>query len=221
MRLKNIVLTGIVSVLSIFHSSGQIELPEDKVKWKFSVEQDGCEAFVVAKITVIEHWHINATKLPEGSFGFATAFNVKKSPDFQTVGGVIEPKPINVYDELADEHLSYHEGTFTLKRKIKILSDKDFEISGNFHFQTCNDVKCLPDHNVEFKLKVKGCSEAKTTQEDVTIDETKLIDIKNDEAKDKEGNSFVKVNNKWHKVPEGNSTAFYKKYLLIIEKDEE
>lgn len=160
MRVIQFLFATYFIALTSFQSFSQLELPEDKVSWKFSVEQNGCEATIIAKIKVVDHWHINATKLPKGSFGFPTSFDLKKSPSFQLVGGVIEPKPIEKYDELADENLAYHEGTFLLKRKIKILDPKDFEIQGSFVFQTCNEVKCLPDHTVNFKVKVKGCAEA-------------------------------------------------------------
>jgi thiol:disulfide interchange protein DsbD len=145
--------------------SQTIELPEDKVKWSFSVEQEGDEAFIVAKIKIVKDWHINAVKLPKGSFGFPTSLELKKGPQFSIEGGVIEPKPIQVHDELADEDLSYHEGSFQLKRKIKVLTEKDFEISGTFAFQTCDEFKCLPDMSVPFKVKVKGAiasTDAKT-----------------------------------------------------------
>ena len=143
--------------LTVFFTSfAQVELPEDKVKWSFSIEQKDNEATVIAKIKVVEHWHINAVKLPAGSFGIPTTFELKASKDFKSVGGIIEPKPIEKYDELADEQLAFHEGSITLKRKIKVLSEKDFELQGSFGFQTCNDVKCLPDYSVSFKLKVKG-----------------------------------------------------------------
>jgi len=153
------IFRSLLSVLFILITanvlSQTIELPEDKVKWSFSVEQDGDEAFIIAKIKVVDHWHINAVKLPKGSFGFPTSLELKKGPQFSIEGGVIEPKPIQVHDDLADEDLAYHEGSFQLKRKIKILSEKDFEISGTFAFQTCDEVKCLPDMSVPFKLKSK------------------------------------------------------------------
>ena len=143
--------------LTVFFTSfAQVELPEDKVKWSFSIEQKDNEATVIAKIKVVEHWHINAVKLPAGSFGIPTTFELKASKDFKSLGGIIEPKPIEKYDELADEQLAFHEGSIILKRKIKVLSEKDFELQGTFGFQTCNDVKCLPEYSVSFKLKVKG-----------------------------------------------------------------
>jgi len=153
--IQRIIIT--FTFLTVFFTSfAQVELPEDKVKWSFSIEQKDNEVTVVARIKVVEHWHINAVKLPAGSFGIPTTFELKASKEFKSVGGIIEPKPIEMYDELADEQLAYHEGSIVIKRKIKVLSEKDFELQGTFGFQTCNDEKCLPDYSVSFKLKVKG-----------------------------------------------------------------
>jgi len=155
-----IIFRSLFSVLFILLTantfSQTIELAEDKVKWSFSIEQDGDEATIVAQIRIVEHWHINAVKLPKGSFGFPTSLDVKKGPQFSLLGGVIEPKPIQIHDDLADEDLAYHEGSFQLKRKIKVLTAKDFEVRGTFSFQTCDEFKCLPDMSVPFKVKVKG-----------------------------------------------------------------
>ncbi|MFN5416161.1 MAG: protein-disulfide reductase DsbD domain-containing protein [Flavobacteriia bacterium] len=197
----------------------QIELAEDKVSWSFSVEQNGDEAFVIGKIRVVEHWHINAAKLPAGSFSVPTTIVLKKTPNFELVGSLIEPKPIEKYDKYADENLIYHEGTVIFKQKIKIKSEKDFELNGTFSFQTCNDVKCLPNHSANFKVKVKGVK-----AEDIANDQKKLISeftkVTNDEATHKNGSSYVLVNGKWNEVPKGNSVAFYKKYLILTQKDE-
>ncbi len=162
--------------------SQTIELPEDKVKWSFSVEQEGDEAFIVAKIKIVEHWHINAAKLPKGSFGFPTSLELKKSPQFSIEGGVIEPKPIQVHDDLADEDLAYHEGSFQMKRKIKVLSEKDFEISGTFAFQTCDEVKCLPDLSVPFKVKVKGAIASADATSDTTARSGSETTVDSDDA---------------------------------------
>jgi len=167
-----IIFRSLFSVLFILLTantfSQTIELAEDKVKWSFSIEQDGDEATIVAQIRIVEHWHINAVKLPKGSFGFPTSLDVKKGPQFSLLGGVIEPKPIQIHDDLADEDLAYHEGSFQLKRKIKVLTAKDFEVRGTFSFQTCDEFKCLPDMSVPFKLKVKGA----IASADETVDTT-------------------------------------------------
>ncbi len=192
--------------------NAQLELPEDKVSWKFTVEQDGCDAYIVANISIVDHWHIYAAKLPEGTFLLPTELNIEKSTNYKTVGGVIEPKPTFEHDELADEDLYYHSGKIKIKRKIKISSEKDFVLKGTFTFQTCDDSHCLPPHSVDFEVKVKGCG---TTIEEPVTDEVELTEVKGDEATDSEGNTYVKFKEEWVMVPEGNSTAFYKKYLEL------
>lgn len=134
-----------------------LEFPEDKVKATFTIEQNGCEATVVAKVTIVPKWHINAFVLPKGSFLYPTSMVLKKSGDFSLVGSVKEPKPHYMRDELADEDLYFHEGTVTFRQKINVKSTKDFTLQGEFGFQTCNDVKCLPNHTYPFSLKVKAC----------------------------------------------------------------
>jgi hypothetical protein len=117
--------------------------------------------------------------------------------------------------------LSTHEGTIIMKRKIKIDSDKDFTIKGSFDFQTCDEAKCLPPAEYEFSLKVKGCSTDDGAEiEEENIEKT-FSKISGDEAQNKEGINFVKVDNEWHEVPTGNSMAFYKKYLTLVSKDDE
>lgn len=209
-------LTVSSSISTVF---GQVELGKDKVKVTFSIQQNDCEATIVANIVMANEWHINSTVLPEGSFGYATSFRLEKSSSFKTVGGVTEPKPHIYMDEKADEMLSTHEGTIVMKRKIKIVSEKDFTLSGTFDFQTCDEAMCLPPAEYEFNLKIKGC-----VKEEVKVDENieeTFSKMNGDEAQNKEGTQFVKVSNEWHEVPKGNSNAFYKKYLTLVSKGNE
>ncbi len=155
-KLFLILLTLITTVLSSLNLNAQLEFPEDKVSWKFSVEQSGEEATIIATITMVEHWHIYAVHIPEGSFTLPTELNLKPSSDFKLIGKITEPKPIFVHDDLADEDLYFHSNTIVLKQKIRILTPKDFTVKGVFAFQTCDDTHCLPPHEVEFEVKVKG-----------------------------------------------------------------
>jgi thiol:disulfide interchange protein DsbD len=211
--------------LTVFFTSfAQVELPEDKVKWSFSIEQKDNEATVIAKIKVVEHWHINAVKLPAGSFGIPTTFELKASKDFKSVGGIIEPKPIEKYDELADEQLAFHEGSIILKRKIKVLSEKDFELQGTFGFQTCNDVKCLPDYSVSFKLKVKGVVLDAEAKVEAAVNEENISN--QDSVKETEVNQveeeLVEVDGKETKKEAGQSLtlvfllAFFSGFAALI-----
>jgi len=145
--------------------NAQLIFPKDIVKAEIHVDQNGTDATVIAKVNVAKDWHINATKLPPGTFGIATELNLEPSKNFKRVGSVIEPKPIEKYDELAGEQLAYHEGNFTIKQKITILSSSDFTLKGSFYFQPCDSVKCLKDDSYEFALKIKGVQQADTSKQ--------------------------------------------------------
>ena len=172
MKSAFLLLLSLITITISNWGFGQIEYPDDKAKWKFSIEQGkDCEATVIAEVTIANHWHINALVLPQGTFGIATQFKVNKSKDYQLVGGVIEPNPIKKHDDVADEDLAYHEGKIRLKQKIKILSTKDFEIKGTFMFQPCDADHCLVPYEGNFTVKSKGCEGAEGASIEV-IDET-------------------------------------------------
>jgi thiol:disulfide interchange protein DsbD len=213
MKNKVMMLLGALFMVST-NSWAQLEYPEDKVSWKFTVEQNGDEAFVVGTISMVEHWHIYAANLPDGAFSIPTEIQLKSNSNFKVVGGVIEPKPIFKHDELADEDLYYHSNTVKMKRKIKVLSEEDFTLEGNFTFQTCDDDHCLPPHTAAFKVKVKGVAAKEEASTDL------FENAKGDEVTDESGQVYVKVNNEWHAVPEGNSVGFYKKYVALRGNDE-
>lgn len=189
-RLIGQIVSLLVLVSVAFTSvKGQIEFPEDKVSWEFSIEQNGCEAIIIGKITCVEHWHIYAANLPEGSFLLATEIVPDDSPNYDIIGKVIEPKPEFYHDEAADEDIYQHSGTVYLKRKIKIKSEKDFTLKGRFSFQTCDESHCLPPFDTNFELKVKGCGKKEETVEtntdegsteenmaDVLVTDTGLVD---------------------------------------------
>ena len=211
---KSLFAFALFLIVSVFHTSilnAQLEFPEDKVNWTFTVEQNGDEATIVGTITMIEHWHIYAVHIPEGSFTIPTDVVLNKSANFKKVGKVIEPKPHFEHDDLADEDLYYHSNTIKLKQKIKILGDRDFIIKGVFSFQTCDDTHCLPPFETEFEVSLKGV-------EKENLEIAKKLDfssIDGDETEDKDGTTYVKVNEEWYKVPAGNSKTFYKKYLSL------
>lgn len=212
-------IVGLVFILTAGSSFSQMEFPEDLVKVKFSVEQNESEAFIVADVTVAPKWHINASILPKGSFGLPTKFDLQSKKEFKLIGGIIEPKPIEEYDEIAGENLAYHKGKFKIKQKIAVLSATDFEISGSFNFQTCDDVKCLPDHTYDFKVKVKGAvsdNEAGSLNEIDTAanitTEGNADEANSEDAQDNSSVNEVKIDN----ADEGSITKKYSNWMIFI-----
>ena len=129
---------------------------EDVVKVKFSIEQKENEAFVVAKITIIPGWHINSFKLPKNSYAIQTDIKLNPQGNF-AIKELIEPKPNQYIDEDLGDMQSHHKGSLVMKRKILINSVTDFNLTGVFSFQVCDEAgKCLMPHEYPISLKVKG-----------------------------------------------------------------
>ena len=136
------------------------ENPRDKVKYRLSLEQDGCEAYVVANIQIMEGWHINGANLPMDCYSLPTEITLTQDTLlFTDSDSIIEPKYDEIYDKVAKEMLYLHDSTITMKKKVTLLTDSSFILNGTFTFQTCDDVHCLPPFSDEFTLKISGCSQ--------------------------------------------------------------
>lgn len=158
------------SLLFVFFISfigySQMIMPEDIVDWKFSVKQNGCEATIIADLNIKDGWSINAIHLDKESFGFASIFEIDKSPNYTLVGKPTETKPTNEFSPAIGEVLDFHVGKkIQFKQKIKVSSEKDFVLSFNFGYQPCDSVQCLFPFEDTFTVKVKGCKETVATQE--------------------------------------------------------
>lgn len=136
----------------------KIEYPEDHVHWSFSTESLGHnEILVIATVHIQKDWEINALKIPNGSFGIATTFRLKQSPNYRIIGSPSEPSPILYHDKESDEDLRYHIGTVQFKQKIKLISQKPFILNGDYGYQTCKiGSKCLPPFEENFSIAIHG-----------------------------------------------------------------
>ena len=136
------------------------EDPRDKVKYSLSLEQTGCEAYVIANIEIIDGWHINGANLPIDCYSLPTEIIlVQDTLLFMDSDFIIEPEYEEIYDKVAKEMLYLHDSAITMKKKITLLTDSNFVLKGTFTFQTCDDVHCLPPFSDEFTLKISGCSQ--------------------------------------------------------------
>lgn len=167
--MNKIFQLALLAIFSITSGSllSQIELPEDKVKSAIRLVQNDCNLEVIVDVDIVEGWHINSHVLPEGSFSIPTNITIEKSSNYNFRGGIIEPEPILEFDDMADEMMSYHHHKFTLKKKITSKARKDYVLKGVFSFQTCNEVKCLPEYEQSFELKVKACGPVMELRDDV------------------------------------------------------
>ncbi len=148
---------------------------QEPVKWSYSVEKNGeKEATLVIKAKIDNHWHLYSQFVGEGG-PLPTTFKFNPSANYKTVGKVTEsPKPITIQDQVFEMEVKYFETEVAFRQKIKVLSDKDFKVSGVLEFMVCNDKQCLPPEEVEFSFDIKG---AKNENNVVSIsEEIKTLD---------------------------------------------
>ncbi len=154
-----VFLLGMLSL----KANAQIEYADEKVKWKFRVEQKGCEGTIIADVQCETHWHFSAITLPKGSFGLPTSISVEKNKDIQLIGKFTEPKPITKHDDEADEDIAYHEGKLQFKQKFKTLSSKPIKIKINYEFQPCDETHCLAPFQGKAVCTIEGCEIVETS----------------------------------------------------------
>ena len=145
--------------MSVLTYSQEIEFPEDKVKFEISLEQEDCDAFIIASINVVEGWYINAAHLPQESFSVPTLIDIDSSNNYTIEDSIYEPDPHILFDSILKRKKCIYMMESLLLNATKIHSNENFTLKGKFSYQTCDDTHCLPPYDKDFEINVKGCSE--------------------------------------------------------------
>ncbi len=133
------------------------EFPEEIVKWNFSVTRiDKNYAIINAQVSIKDRWHINAMNLPKGTFGIPTQFTLFPSSDYVLEGKPIEPKPIFMHDQAADEDLAFHINKVNFQQKVKLSTSRPITFSGTFSYQCCDETHCLTPFSGTFSIGIDG-----------------------------------------------------------------
>ena len=130
--------------------SAQIDNP---VHWSFSTEKiSDTETNLKLTASIDAGWHIYSLNDP-GEGLIPTSFKFNSSKDYSLIGKTIEPKPESAFDKNLKMQISWHSGKVVFTQKIK-LNTPATTISGVLEFVVCNDFKCLPPEEVEFKIPI-------------------------------------------------------------------
>ncbi len=140
------------------------------VKWSFSTRQiNQSEVQLIFKATIDDNWHLYSQDIkPDGPV--PTSFNFEKSANYQLVGKVKEPKPIEEFDPNFDMVLKYFAKEAVFTQNVKVLSAKNFKIKGYLEFMCCDDKQCLPPSEVDFEFSIKGNPSAVATDNSLSTE---------------------------------------------------
>lgn len=148
-RMKAILFQfGILLLMLSMNSAIAQEL--SPVKWQFEYNSDSSQLVFTAEIE--EGWHLYASELEsdEGPLPTEFIFNELKGVE---LGELIEEKGKTDYDPNFDMTIKFFEKRVDFKFPVK-SSDKNAEVSGIVSYMVCDDEKCLPPVDVDFKVEI-------------------------------------------------------------------
>jgi thiol:disulfide interchange protein DsbD len=154
----------ILSIAFILISINAFSQVLDPVKWSFSVNKiSETEAELIFKAKIDDKWHLYSQFLDEGG-PIPTSFNIKDDKNFKKVGKTSEtPKPESVYDEMFAMNVKYFSKKATFTQKIKLTTNKAFNISGTIDYMVCDDGRCIP-LDKEFQFEIPASEQSSTTE---------------------------------------------------------
>lgn len=155
-------MRNLFGILFLFISiTAQAQFPDpnaniyDPVKWSFSSEKiNDKESNLVITAKIEKGWHVYSQFIKEGG-PIPTSFKFAPSADYKLTGRVSEsPKALSAYDKNFDMQIAWHKDQVVFKQRVS-LNVPETTISGTLEFMVCNDERCLPPSEVEFKIPVR------------------------------------------------------------------
>src|SRR6201993_4455915 len=127
---------------------------------KFKIESkkvSATEYDIIFNATIEKDWHIYSIN-QTGDGPNPTRIELNKSADYEIVGKLKESKAIEEMDKVFDMQVAYFKTKATFTQRIKAKTDKTFEVTGKYEFQTCTDVMCTFPPAKKFSLNIEQAS---------------------------------------------------------------
>lgn len=144
----------------------------EPVTWSFSsnkINEKEYELLFTAKIDL--HWHLYSQDIPMTPP--ATTFTFKQNSDYELVGNVSEESVvIEEFDPNFEMTLKYFANEAVFRQKVKFTGEGAV-VTGFVEFMSCDDTKCLPPAEVDFKFTLGNPSQRGEQGSEVVKKETK------------------------------------------------
>lgn len=150
----------LLSVVIYSNASAQIV---DPVKWETSLKKvSDCEYELLFNAKIDGTWHMYGQKSYGDDGPIPTSFNFKKNSSYELKGKTTESALIKKFEPVFNTELQFFEHEASFFQKVKLKSNKAFEINGTIEFMLCNEVQCLAPTTIEFNFKLpegSACNE--------------------------------------------------------------
>ncbi|HOS16997.1 MAG TPA: cytochrome c biogenesis protein CcdA [Bacteroidales bacterium] len=159
---KTVLWVGLLTVCFL-GVSAQISQP---VKWSYTTKhiKDNVVEIQI-KATVEKDWHLYSQFNTEG-ITQQTVFTYEPSASYQLTGKTSEPPYKEFTDEFGTDRY-FDKSPVVFKQRIKVLSEKDFDITASVDAQACIEGKCVMAGD-DFTFHIKGIPQ-KETSNDATV----------------------------------------------------
>ena len=125
------------------------------VKWAYkTVKVNDSVAELQFTANIEPNWHLYSQKPGQGQIELPLVFNFTKSPKYERIGKVAEPKPQSEYDDIMDAHSNFYTKQVTFKQRVKVKDDQPFKVQGKLEGQACIEGRCTPiEEKFSFDIK--------------------------------------------------------------------
>jgi thiol:disulfide interchange protein DsbD len=130
---------------------GSKAMAQERVKWDFSCDTKSKQLIFNAKIS--DGWHLYSQHINNTIGPVPTSFTFESHPNVVFDGGVIEPKPIQAYDENFEATLDFFKTEVNFTQKLSSFKSGE-TIQGYVTFMVCNEVMCLPPSDYPFTIQI-------------------------------------------------------------------
>lgn len=160
-KLFKLVFISLFS-LSLLTINGQILEP---VKWSYSavnVSENVYDLFFHANIET--NWHLYSVDVPENG-PIPTSFSFKESVLYEKIDEIIEvTTPYEKFDPSFNMNIKMFDRKADFRQRIRVLSNDRVFITGTHEFMSCDDSRCTPPQEIDFRFEVKKTEQSAGTE---------------------------------------------------------
>ena len=209
---KTVLWVGLFTVcfLSV---SAQISKP---VKWSYTTKhiKDNIVEIQI-KATVEKDWHLYSQFNTEG-ITQQTVFSYEPSSSYQLIGKTSEPPYKEFTDEFGTDRY-FNKTPVIFKQRIKVLSEKDFDIIASVDAQACIEGKCVMAGD-DFSFHIKGIPQKETSDDAAVveaIDTNNTDTLINTSVKDKDSTACIQIDkNQYQSDQQTKEKAWWVVFLV-------
>lgn len=138
-------------LLTVFFVNSTFAQILNPVRFNYTVVKKGKDTYEVhIKTDLDPKWHIYSVKNPEGGADATTITFTDGKP----VGSIKEiGKMVTEYSKEFKVDQKYYDKSVDFVQLVKLKRGSK-KIAGTIEYMVCNDVRCLPPKQIEFKIKI-------------------------------------------------------------------